>query len=151
MWYEFKNDLKYYNTINDFPENSVGFVYKITHKTSNRYYIGKKILFNNTKQKLTKKELLEQTGRGRKPLTKIVTKESTWKDYWGSSKEFLNYVKQEGKDNFKREVLEVCFSKKLQTYTELKYLFKNDVLTDPLSFNDNISGKYFRKDLVLSK
>jgi hypothetical protein len=148
MWCEFKNDLKYYNTINDFPENSVGFVYKITHKTSNRYYIGKKILFNNTKQKLTKKELLEQTGRGRKPLTKIVTKESTWKDYWGSSKEFLNYIKQEGKDNFKREILEVCFSKKLQTYTELKYLFKNDVLTDPLSFNDNISGKYFRKDFL---
>jgi hypothetical protein len=76
MWYEFKNDLRYYNTISDFPENSVGFVYKITHKTSNRYYIGKKILFNNTKQKLGKKELLEQTGRGRKPLTKIVTKES---------------------------------------------------------------------------
>ena len=74
MWYEFKNDLKYYNTINDFPENSVGFVYKITHKTSNRYYIGKKILFNNTKQKLGKQELAEQTGRGRKPLTIIVTK-----------------------------------------------------------------------------
>ena len=151
MWYEFKNELKCYNTIDDFPENSLGFVYKITHKTSNRYYIGKKILFNNTKQKLGKKELLEKTGRGRKPLTKIVTKESTWKNYWGSSKEFLDYVKQEGKDNFKREILEVCFSKKLQTYTELKYLFKNDVLTDPLSFNDNISGKYFRKDLVLSK
>jgi hypothetical protein len=149
MWYEFKNDLKYYNTIEDFPENSVGFVYKITHKESKRYYIGKKILFNNTKQNLTKKDLLEQTGRGRKPTKKIVTKESNWKDYWGSSKEFLNYVKTEGKDKFKREILEVSFNKKHQTYTELKYLFKYDVLTDILSFNDNISGKYFRKDLVI--
>lgn len=149
MWYEFKNDLKYYNTINDFPENSVGFVYKITHKESKRYYIGKKILFNNTKQNLTKKELAEQTGRGRRSTKKVVTKESNWKDYWGSSKEFLNYVKTEGKDKFKREILEVSFNKKHQTYTELKYLFKYDVLTDILSFNDNISGKYFRKDLVL--
>jgi hypothetical protein len=148
MWYEFKNELKCYNTIDDFPENSLGFVYKITHKTSNRYYIGKKILFNNTKQKLGKKELLEKTGRGRKPLTKIITKESTWKDYWGSSKEFLDYVKQEGKDNFKREILEVCFSKKHQTYIELKYLFKNDVLEDPLSFNDNLLGKFYRRDLI---
>ena len=53
---------------------------------------------------------------------------------------YTNYIK--------REILEVCFSKKHQTYTELKYLFKNDVLEDPLSFNDNLLGKFYRRDLI---
>ena len=37
------------------------------------------------KVKLGKKEVAELTGVGRKPTTKIVTKESDWESYYGSN------------------------------------------------------------------
>ena len=35
---------KFYKSIEDFPEGTVGFVYRITNKNTNHSYIGKKIL-----------------------------------------------------------------------------------------------------------
>jgi len=35
---------KYYESIEDFPKGTVGFVYRITNKHTNESYIGKKIL-----------------------------------------------------------------------------------------------------------
>ena len=40
------------------------------------------------------------------------------------------------------------FNKKHLTYLETKYLFKNQVLESEEYLNDNILGKFFRKDLV---
>jgi hypothetical protein len=123
----------------DFTEDLIGdnygFVYLITNSVTNKKYIGKKFFYSSKTRQV----------KGKKKRTRV---ESNWKEYWGSSKEFLAYVKAEGKDNFKREILAICPNKKLQTYTELKYLFKYDVLEDPLSFNDNISGHFFRKDFL---
>ncbi len=45
--------------IEDFPENTFGFVYMTTHIPSGISYIGKKSLYHNIKKKLTKKELCE--------------------------------------------------------------------------------------------
>jgi hypothetical protein len=56
MWYSFKTDIKYYTDITDFEEGSYGFIYRITHKESKKYYIGKKILYNTTNVKLGVKE-----------------------------------------------------------------------------------------------
>ena len=60
--------------IEDFPQDTFGFIYMVTHKPSGKSYIGKKSLFYNIKKKLTKKELAEQTGPGRKSTTKVVAK-----------------------------------------------------------------------------
>jgi hypothetical protein len=62
--------------IEDMPQNTFGFIYIVTHKPTGKSYIGKKSLFHNIKKKLTKKELAEQTGPGRKSTTKVVVKES---------------------------------------------------------------------------
>ena len=48
--------------ITDFPPNSFGFVYVITHKPTNKKYIGKKVLFFTKKVKLGKKELAKLEG-----------------------------------------------------------------------------------------
>ena len=56
-------------------EEYVGFVYKITNLKNNKYYIGKKFFWYNKKKKLTKKQLAEQTGPGRKSTTEIVKTE----------------------------------------------------------------------------
>ena len=48
---------KIIKSIDDFPADAFGFVYKTTHK-SGKSYIGKKVLYFNKKVKLGKRELL---------------------------------------------------------------------------------------------
>jgi hypothetical protein len=134
-------------SLEDFPENSIGFVYLIKNLINNKIYIGRKSLYSNTNKKLTKKEISEQTGPGRKPTKKLVTKESNWKVYMGSSKELLADVREHGEDNFSREILHLCYSKKQLTFYEINYQMKHDVL-EVDSYNDNILGKFYRKDLI---
>jgi hypothetical protein len=140
------------NSLEDLPQDAFGFIYVTTHIPSGKAYIGKKSLYHNIKKKLTKKELAEQTGPGRKPTTKVVQKESDWKTYFGSAKPVLEIIKEDKQDEFKREILKVVNNKKLLTYYECKYLFMMGVLEYPESyFNDNILGKFFARDFGVAK
>jgi hypothetical protein len=134
--------------LSDFPENTYGFIYRITHLPTNKSYIGKKVLYHNKKIKLTKKELAEYEGVvGRRPSYKIAIKESDWKKYWGSNKSLLELVKSESEENFVKEILIFCPTKKLLTYYETQTLFVYRVLEEHNKyFNDNILGKFFTKD-----
>ena len=131
-----------------FPNNTFGFIYKITHTPSGKSYIGKKVLYHNKKVKLTKKDLeLYEGVVGRRPAYKLIITESDWKKYWGSNKPLLELKKTEPLTDFKREILLLAPSKKLLTYYEAQVLFVYRVLEEPdLYFNDNILGKFFRKD-----
>ena len=133
-----------------YPEEWFGFVYEIKNKVTGRSYIGKKVFWNNTKKKLTKTEIAQQTGPGRKPTTKIVTKESNWLNYWGSNKELLSDIKELGQENFERRILKLCKTKKEQTYWEMAFQCKMDVLIGNY-YNDNCLGKFFRKDFAENK
>ena len=135
-------------TISDFPDNTYGFVYRITHKPTGKTYIGRKILQNTTKVKLGKKELKELAGIvGRRPVYKMAVKESNWKTYWGSNKYMKELYKTEPKENFDRQIIICAPTKKLLTYYELKYQVLYEVLEKPDEFfNDNILGKFFTKD-----
>jgi len=140
---------KVINSIEDMPQGTFGFIYITTHKPSGVSYIGKKSLYHNVKRKLTKKELAEQTGRGRKPTTQVVQKESDWKTYYGSTKQIVELIKGGKQEDFTREILQFVFNKKLLTYYECKYLFSYGVLEHPQKyFNDNILGKFFTKDFA---
>jgi hypothetical protein len=134
------------------PEKYYGFVYGITNEVTGKYYIGKKVFWNNKKKKLTKKQLAEQTGPGRKPTFEVVRTESDWKTYWGSNKQLLADVKQYGEDNFTCWIYRQCSTKKQLTYYEMHYQCKYECLTNPkMSYNDNILGKFFTKDLIEAK
>ena len=135
-------------TISDFPDNTYGFVYRITHKPTNKTYIGRKILQNTTKVKLGKKEIEELAGIvGRRPVYKMAVKESNWKTYWGSNNYMKELYKTEPKENFDRQIIICAPTKKLLTYYELKYQILYEVLEKPDEFfNDNILGKFFTKD-----
>lgn len=138
---------KYWDTIN--PEDNLGFVYKITNLTNGKFYVGKKVFWNNKKHKLTKKQLAEQSGPGRKPTHEVIRTESDWKTYWGSNKQLLVDVKELGEDHFECLILTVCKTKKQLTYYEMHYQCKFECLVSPsLSYNDNILGKFFTKDLL---
>lgn len=109
--------------------DSIGFVYIIKHKENGKYYIGKKNLKTF------------KTIKGKK-----IYKESNWNTYMGSNKTFLDYIKQEGKEMFIKEILIVCKSSIELTYQELKYLILFDWESD-LCFNQNLLGKIFKSKI----
>lgn len=130
-------------------EGHWGFVYVITRLIDGKSYIGKKQLTSTRKKKLTKKELAEHNKPGRKPTHKRVTSESDWKDYWGSEPNLKKEVKDLGADKFVRSIIRFCKSKKQLSYYEEHEQHLRNVLEFPEKFyNSNISGRYFRKDLV---
>ena len=118
----------------DSLEEYEGFVYKITHQKTGKYYIGKKTFW----KKLRRKPL-----KGKKRVRKDVV-ESKWRDYWGSSKKFTEYVEKEGKNKFTRQIIRLCKTKSELSYQELLYQIKFDVLNDEDSFNGIIQVRINR-------
>jgi hypothetical protein len=125
--------------IQQFPEGIFGFVYRIHHLPTNKFYIGRKQLISN-------KTLPPLKGKKRKRKTQ---KESNWKTYYSSHPEINNIVAEGREDEFVREILEFAFSPKHLTYLETRYLFSERVLENSDKYwNDNILGKFFRKDVL---
>jgi len=147
---------KVITSIKDMPEETYGFVYEVIYKPTDVRYIGKKVLYFERNKRLGKKALkllqeerAKQGLRGRTPIKQKVITESDWKDYFGSQKEIVILSKKDNSSkNWEKRILEFVPNKKLLTYYETKYLFKNDVLENQYSahINDNILGKFFRKD-----
>jgi len=135
--------------ITQFPANTFGFVYIVTHKPSGKSYIGKKVLYHTRKVKIGKRELEQLQGVvGRRPAYKLAVKESDWLNYYGSQKDIKTLLSEGKKDEFERMILKVCPNKKSLTYFEVKYQMIYQVLEKPDEFfNDNILGKFFTRDL----
>lgn len=147
-WFIYENGkMQEYDSVEKFPQGCVGFIYRITNIKTGRFYIGRKSIYSTTKKKLTKAELAEHTGPGKKPRSKMVTKESNWKDYWGSNKTILEEIKVDGVSHFRKEIIKFCFSTKQLTYWEMHYQCVENVLLTDRSYNDSIGSKFFRRDL----
>jgi len=144
MWYYKQQVIE---SIEDIPKDVFGFIYRVVHETTGQIYIGKKVLQFNLKRKLTKKDLEIYEGvQGRKPKFKVVQKESDWKTYYGSNTQIKQWVKEGKQEELKREILAWGLDKKHLTYLETKYLFMYEVLEKEEFLNDNILGKFFKKD-----
>ena len=146
-----------FNDITDFPEDTYGFIYEVFHKPTGQKYIGKKVLRFERNKRLGKRALeelrLERKAQGiggRVPLKQKVVTESDWKDYYGSHPKIKELLKncQDRSTEFERKILDLVPNKKLLTYYECKHLFINDVLEtySHQYINDNILGKFYRKD-----
>jgi hypothetical protein len=148
--WKYKN--KEINSIDDMPENTHGFIYIIKNKITGEYYIGKKVLIFNQKKKLGKKEAaLLPVARGRKATTKLVSKESDWQTYWGSSKLLKEQRKKYKDEEYTKTILQFTNDKRELTYLETKYQFQYNVLEDPLSLNDNCLGRFFNQESKLQQ
>lgn len=115
-------------------ENSLGFVYCITHKESGKKYIGKKTFWNRARKRVNGK-------------SKRVLVESDWKEYWGSSKALLEFIKTQGEEHFLREILHVCKSKGEMNWLELKEQVERNALLSEDYYNEFIGAKIHRKHL----
>lgn len=125
-------------TEEDVPVGAVGFVYKIIHTPTGRYYIGKKSLTST-------RRLAPLKGQKRK---RTVTKSSDWEKYYSSNDWIKEQVKEGKADEFSREIIQYCFSKKSLTYYEIYWQFQYNVLADDNAINENLMGKFYRRDLL---
>jgi hypothetical protein len=129
MWI-YKND-----TIEELPEDCIGFVYLIENLETGRKYIGKKLAkFSKTTYRVVK--LKNGTKKKKKIRSKI---NSDWMDYYGSSIELNKDVELLGKEQFKREILFYCKSKAECSYVEAREQFIHKVLESDSYYNGQIS------------
>lgn len=113
-----------------------GFVYLIEHIPSGKKYIGRKYFHSYRKP---------PKGSRRKKS------ESDWKTYYGSNKELQEWVKSEGEENFRREILRLYKTKGGVNYGEIKEQFERRVLETDEYINDQIAGKYYKKNVMKYK
>lgn len=111
------------------PENAIGFVYIIRIVGTPIYYFGKK-------------NLTSTRGKGKK----AVVRESTWRNYEGSSLELKDLIK--GGAKIEKEILEFAFSKSELTLLETSMIICGNALRDVNSLNRWISCKIFQRHLI---
>ena len=116
-------------TIDTIPDEYEGFVYLITNLITGQKYIGKKL----AKFKTTKPPLKGKKNKRRG------TKESDWKDYWGSSDRLNADVTALGPENFTREILYLCRSRAEMSYIEAREQFDRRVLESDEYYNGIIN------------
>jgi len=147
------------NSVDDTPQDSLGFIYKIVNMTTGKFYIGKKSMYSITNPQVSKSryEKLKASGV---PVTKTknkakskkgavvwrykqkdVWKETNWKSYTGSSEELNEHI--ERGDKVQKTILKFCNTKKELTYQEVKEQFLNEVLERCDSYNENVLGRFF--------
>lgn len=124
----------------DIPDGAVGFVYCITNPEG-EMYIGQKRFWKP-------KVLKPLKGQTRKRRSVV---ESDWQTYVGSSKTVQEQVNELGIDNFKREILEICYSKGMLSYTEAKMQFDLGVLFDETYLNGIIQTRINKRHVINSK
>ena len=126
------------NEIEALPEDCVGFVYLITNLANNRKYIGKKLArFKTSKPPL----------KGRKNRRRG-TKESDWREYYGSNDELNKDIEQLGTENFQREILYYCNSKAECSYIEAREQFRHKVLETPQYYNGHIQVRVHGSHII---
>jgi hypothetical protein len=119
------------------PENSIAFLYMITHVETGRWYIGRKNLY----RKVTKM-VKNKNGTSKKKRSLVF---SDWKEYWSSSDYLKEMIKEHGEDNFKREILIFVETASATIYSEEALLYMTGAMFEPLCINGHIRTKIMRK------
>lgn len=112
--------------IKEIPIGSIGFVYIIINKLTDKKYIGKKLLQNKKKRKPLK---------GRVNARRYLV-ESSWKTYTGSSPNLNEDIIKYGKENFIFNILSFYPSKLLLAYHETKTIIDYNALFDNNYYNE---------------
>ena len=117
----------------DASEDFYGFLYRITHKETGKWYIGRKSLVS-----VRRKKVPGQTRR------KVEKKESDWRNYRSSSKELQAWIDEEGLDAFEFIILGYCTHRSSLRYAETYLLVTTHALLTDESLNgqtDNLRGR----------
>lgn len=127
------------NTKDEFTEEHIGeafgFVYMITHLKTGRKYIGKKF-FTKSKTKQVK---------GKKKRSRV---SSDWMTYWGSNKKLQEEIKENGEDQYVREILHLCKTRSECSYWETWEIFSRHALMHESYYNEWVSCRIRKDHLV---
>lgn len=134
MWL-FHNTKEEFNP-GEIDDKVIGFVYIITHIPTGKKYIGKKLLTRAKTRQV----------KGKKKRIRV---ESDWRDYWGSNQTLAEEVKQQGEQNYTREILHLCKTRSELNYLETWEIFNRDVLLKEEYYNEWVSCR-IRKDQLKS-
>lgn len=119
-------------SIEDIPDpKAIGFIYIIRQLSTGKKYIGRKLLTKSSRK----------TVKGK---TKKSRTESDWKDYWSSSPELKQLIKDVGEQDFTREILVFVSSRGMLAYAEELSLYMVGALESDEWFNNNIRAKIYR-------
>jgi hypothetical protein len=130
--------------IMELPDDVVGFVYLITNTSNGKGYIGKKLAkFAKTRYKM-------HTQKNGKRVKKKIRShiDSDWLTYYGSSEALTKDIEIQGKDQFSREILRMCYSKAECSYYEAKEQFYNGVLESTAWYNGQISVRCHKSHII---
>jgi hypothetical protein len=133
--------------ITELPVDVIGFVYIITHTTTGKRYIGKKLAkFKRTRTKMITQKNLKRVKR------KVVSYvDSDWLSYWGSCQQLSADIAILGENKFTREIIRLCYSKAECSYWEAKEQFYNGVLESDEWYNGQISVRIHKSHIVAKK
>ena len=118
----------------EIPKGIFGFVYLITCLSSGKLYIGRKY----------SKSLRKPKDGGRRKSS-----ESDWRAYYSSNEWIKEQIKSgRARNTFKREILHLCETQGKTNYFEVKEQFSRGVLENDNYLNDNINGKWYKKNVI---
>ncbi len=109
-----------------------GIVYIITDNETGKKYIGRKYIWSMRKEKGS---------------TRRKKKESDWQNYYSSNEE-LKQIGKETPERLHREILHLCKNRGETNWRELEEIVKQNALYDTNYLNENLLGKYFRKNVI---
>lgn len=119
----------------EIPKDALGFLYKITEKSTGKFYIGIKQVSKKIRRKPLK-------GKKRVRLDQV---DSDWRKYCSSSGEISESIKND-ESKYVFEILSFHNTKTLLKYAEAEYLVKNDCF-----FDNNCYNQMFNYRLRFSK
>lgn len=122
-------------------KDNFGFIYIIRDKTIGRAYIGKKQFW--AKKPKTKGCKTAVADKGSPKWKHCCWKESDWRTYRGSSKSLAKHMKEFPDNDYEYEILYLCRSRGVLTYSETQEQWRRDVLG--MKMTDGNTYRYWNR------
>ena len=136
---------KVIDTIEKFPEKSIGFIYCIENLSNGKVYYGRKTCRAMGKKKRLTKTEKKLPENSRKTFKYVEHEYKGWQDYCGSCEPLLEDIKKG--DKYRKTIVKFCETKGQLTAQEIRFIVC-DCITQDNCYNGNILGKIFKKDFL---
>lgn len=161
MWLYEGNGIEKIEDLPKGKQESFGFIYNIVvaHKGKSYEYIGRKNFFSVTTKRASAKRLKElgksyfrrkKQKKGKKRgewyYYEHIRKEMKWQDYESSSKEVAKMISEGA--HITKYILQLVQTESMMNYFEMKHQVCSGVLEEERFLNENILGRFHKKNII---